>query len=151
MFKYCVWYLIHERHPIHTQIKKYATQFKTIPFKPHISLRTSLEKEEAKEWLDTYKKSSKPFFFSQKEYNPKSTSTLIDDVMFHAIEVPLMVDNYVVEGMHVSLAYRLGGDPFTQADLDSTDRVDTIRAGDIEMVMVDCRSKNPSAWEVLKS
>lgn len=153
MFKYCVWYTLNESHPIQQTIYKYAKLFNSVPFRAHITIKSSMEKDEAYETMLRYQKNEKvsfqpikkPFASKVIKYNHYRSG----ECVFNAIEQPLAVNGVEVEKVHISLAYRIG-EPFTPMEVAHVIKVPNINDDDLQVCMVKCFDENPSRWEILK-
>lgn len=149
MFRYCVWYLLKDSHIINGIIMNNSKQLKTPIFPGHITIKHSLNKNQAEDIFDEYSKKEKPFFlrFGQPIYS----STRIGNNMFHAVEQPLKVCGMYIPNAHVSMAYRINKEPFTT---DEVDKINTstfnIIYSDFTLCIADCFSENPSEWTVIK-
>jgi hypothetical protein len=149
MFRYCVWYLLNDSHIINGIIMNNSKQLKTPIFPGHITIKHSLNKNQAEDIFDEYSKKEKPFFlrFGQPIYS----STRIGNNMFHAVEQPLKVCGMYIPNAHVSMAYRINKEPFTT---DEVDKINTstfnIIYSDFTLCIADCFSENPSEWTVIK-
>ena len=64
MFKYCVWYLVNEGHPVYKMMSTYSSLFKTPTFPPHITIQSKLNKSEAIATYNRYLSVDKPVFTS---------------------------------------------------------------------------------------
>jgi hypothetical protein len=139
MFKYCVWYVLKDKHIIHQQIKRYSQVFNTEPFTAHITIRHSLGKEEA---LELYKSHvSKNESFSPIG-RPVITCYIKNNKQFYSIEQPL------TNGLHISLAYRLNGG-FHPVELAIVGKINTIKINEVRVCIADCSSYRPKEWEIL--
>ncbi len=149
MFRYCVWYLLKDSHIINGIIMNNSKQLKTPIFPGHITIKHSLNKNQAEDIFDKYSKKEKPFFlrFGQPIYS----STRIGNNMFHAVEQPLKVCGMYIPNAHVSMAYRINKETFTT---DEVDKINTstfnIIYSDFTLCIADCFSENPSEWTVIK-
>ena len=149
MFRYCVWYLLNDSHIINGIIMNNSKQLKTPIFPGHITIKHSLNKNQAEDIFDEYSKKEKPFFlrFGQPIYS----STRIGNNIFHAVEQPLKVCGMYIPNAHVSMAYRINKEPFTT---DEVDKINTstfnIIYSDFTLCIADCFSENPSEWTVIK-
>ena len=62
MFRYCVWYLLHDNHIINGRIINNSKQLNTSIFPGHITIKHSLNRNQAEDIFDEYSKKEKPFF-----------------------------------------------------------------------------------------
>lgn len=148
MFRYCVWYLLREKHPINTLIKTNATLLNTVVFPGHITIKHSIEKkQDAVEMAKRFHQHKMPQLdlFSQ----PFLSHVSIDNTDFFAIEQMLLVNKNKVDGVHVSLAY-------SDRDLTSMEIVSCapdhgfkFLPEDLNVVVYDCHSKDPSQWSLV--
>ena len=102
MFKYCLWYLLRESHPINELIKRNAAMLNTKVFPAHITIEHSIgNRDEAKQKLDFCKKGPIPVFgyggtpyaSTFKIRNEYATMTH----QFYAIEQPLWIPRGAAE------------------------------------------------------
>ena len=153
MFKYCLWYLLRESHPVNDSIKRNAAMLNTKVFPAHITIEHSIgNREEAKRKLECCRKGSTPTFgYGGTPYastfrirNEYATMTH----QFHAIEQPLWINGSSIDGIHVSLAYRVNGEPFSNMDVGRciSQYTHRIEKDDIEPVVYSCHSDDPSEW-----
>ena len=149
MFRYCVWYLLNDSHIINGRIISNSKQLKTPIFPGHITIKHSLNRNQAEDIFDEYSKKEKPFFLRFGQ--PIQSSTRIENNMFHAIEQPLKVCGEELPEAHVSLAYRINGNAFTKDDVEkiNTSTFNIIHS-DFTLCLAHCFSENPSEWTVLK-
>lgn len=149
MFKYCVWYLLNDTHLINKRIVSNSKQLKTPIFLGHITIKHSLNRNQAENIFDEYSTKEKPFFlrFGQPIYN----STRIGNNMFHSIEQPLKVCGEEIPEAHVSLAYRINGNAFSKDELEkiNTSTFNIIHS-DFTLCLAHCFSENPSEWKIVK-
>ncbi len=145
MFKYCVWYVLRDNHILHQQIKRYAQVFDTEPFLAHITLRHSLDKNEA---IDMYRRVSKGSGVFTPIGKPIVSSILIDNTYFYSIEQPLSINGKDPIGIHISLAYRMGSG-FHPVELAIVGNIKQIQRGDLEVRVADCSSRHPKEWKIL--
>lgn len=149
MFRYCVWYLLKNSHIINGILMNNSKQLKTPIFPGHITIKHSLNKNQAEDIFDKYSKKEKPFFlrFGQPIYS----STRIGKNMFHAIEQPLKVCRGELPEAHVSMAYRTNGNAFTKDDINKINTSTfNIIYNNFTLCIADCFSENPSEWTVIK-
>lgn len=148
MFKYCVWYLVNERHPVYRMMSTYSSLFKTPRFPPHITIQSKLNKSEAIATYNRYLSVDKPVFTSHG--HPKITHEKFPgNLDFYAIEQPLNTNGAYVEGIHLSLAYRINN-TFTPMELAHTTFVPRIYSTDLSICIMKCDSEDPSEWERIK-
>ena len=147
MFKYCVWYSLKPQHIIHKQIFLYAKAFKTSPFPAHITIRDTLEYEEADRVFRHFKEMDNTYSFSPYG-KPKMTCAKIDNKDFYAIEQSVRINDVGVKGLHLSLAYRIGKE-FSPAELAIVSEIPSIKKEDIYIVLADCSSDDPQQWNIL--
>ena len=149
MFRYCVWYLLHDNHIINGRIINNSKQLNTSIFPGHITIKHSLNRNQAEDIFDEYSKKEKPFFLRHGQ--PIYSSTRIGNNMFHAIEQPLKVCGGELLEAHVSLAYRINGNAFTKDDVEKINTTTfNIIHSDFTLCLAHCFSENPSEWTVLK-
>ena len=139
MFKYCVWYVLKDKHIIHQQIRRYSQAFNTEQFTAHITVRHSLEKEEAIELYRNHMSKKESF---SPVGSPVITCCTKNDKYFYSIEQPL------TNGSHISLAYRVNSG-FHPMELAIVGKISTIAIDDIQLCVVDCSSEHPKEWEIL--
>jgi hypothetical protein len=160
MFKYCVWYLLKDSHPINRLIKHNAEMLGTRVFPAHITIEHSIHyREEAKTKLEQYRKGTTPVFgFSGTPYastvNIRTEyNTAIKEYAFHAIEQPLWINDTCIPGIHVSLAYKVNGKPFSNMEVGCCiPQVHyRIEKSDIKPVVYSCHSQNPDEWTLIIS
>ena len=148
MFKYCVWYTVKETHPVHKMMSKYSSLFKTPRFPPHITIQSKLSKSEAISTYNRYLSVDKPIFTSHG--HPTITyERFPGPLYFYAIEQPLNTNGAYVEGIHLSLAYRINKN-FTPMELAHTEFVPRIYNTDLSICIMNCESENPEEWERVK-
>lgn len=149
MFKYCVWYLLNDAHLINNRIKINSDLLKTSPFPGHITIKHTLDKNQAEYIFEKYSKKEKPFFLRFGQLT--CSSTKIGNTMFHSIEQPLKVCGMYIPNAHISMAYRINKEPFTT---DEVEKINTttfnIIHSDFTLCLAHCFSENPSEWTVLK-
>lgn len=147
MFKYCVWYSLKPQHIIHKQISLYAKAFKTASFPAHITIRHTLEYEEADRVFRHFKEMDNIYSFSPTG-KPKMSYAKIDDKDFYAIEQAVSINDIGVNGLHLSLAYRIGKE-FSPAELAIVSEIPRIKKEDIDIALADCSSEDPQQWNIL--
>ncbi len=151
MFRHCVWFLIKENHGINKNIVSYASLLNTPTFNGHVTIQSGLSREEAEEVCERFREAPKPFF-SPHGY-PKISKTKFQNAYrtreldFYAIEQPLNTNGIYVDEIHVSLAYSINR-PITQMELAMAPYTERIYDTDIDVVVANCRSENPSYWYV---
>ena len=148
MFKYCVWYVVKDTHPISRQMLKYSSLFKTPRFPPHVTVKSKLTKSEAISTYNRYLSVDKPFF------SPSSTPQISHErfsgrVDFYAIEQPLSTNGVYVEGIHISLAYRINN-TFTPMELAHCEIIPRIYETDMSLCVMNCESEDPNEWVRVK-
>lgn len=158
MFKYCLWYLLKNDHPINRLIQHNALRFGTTVFPAHVTIEHSIQtKEEAETKMNRYKEAVMPSFgFSGA---PFASTTSIrnfynsEEAIFHAIEQPLWINGTPIEGVHISLAYKVGGKPFSPVDVGCSISHFTYRINndEIKPVVFSCHSENPEQWKLICS
>ena len=62
MFRYCVWYLLNDTHLINNRIISNSKQLETPIFPGHITIKHSLNRNQAENIFDEYSTKEKPFF-----------------------------------------------------------------------------------------
>tara|TARA_B100001059_G_scaffold120733_1_gene120839 strand:- start:2271 stop:2717 length:447 start_codon:yes stop_codon:yes gene_type:complete len=148
MFKYCVWYIVKKTHPVHKMMSKYSSLFKTPRFPPHITIQSKLNKSEAIATYNRYLSVENPVFTAHG--HPKITHERFPgNIDFYAIEQPLNTNGAHVEGIHLSLAYRINK-TFTPMELAHTEFVPRIYNTDLSICIMNCESENPEEWERVK-
>tara|TARA_B100000214_G_C23932168_1_gene611321 strand:- start:1016 stop:1465 length:450 start_codon:yes stop_codon:yes gene_type:complete len=147
MFKYCVWYSLKPQHIIHKQISLYAKAFGTASFPAHITIRHTLEYEEAERVFKHFKMMNNLYSFSPSG-KPKMTYAKIDDNDFYSIEQPVCINDVGVKDLHLSLAYRIGKE-FSPAELAIVSEIPSIKKEDIYISLADCSSDDPQQWNIL--
>lgn len=107
MFKYCVWYVLKESHPIQQSVMKYADLFHSAQFRAHITIGHSMDEEEAYMILKRYRNFEKPCFTPIKKPFASSVNILnhnrSGECVFNAIEQPLAVNGVEVEDVLIVL------------------------------------------------
>ena len=153
MFRYCVWYVLKESHPIQQSVMKYADLFHSARFRAHITIGHSMDEEAAYMVLKRYRNFAKPCFTPIKKPFASSVNILnhnrSGECVFNAIEQPLAVNGVEVEDVHISMAYRVG-EPFTPMEVAHVNKVSNINDRDIEVCMAKCFDENPEKWEMLE-
>lgn len=139
MFKYCLWYVLKDKHIIHQQIRRYSQAFNTEHFTAHITLHHSLSKDEAIELYRSHALKKESF---SPVGSPIIRNCIKNNKYFYSIEQPL------TNGLHISLAYRLNSG-FHPMELAIVGKIDTIEIDDIHLCVVDCSSEHPKEWEIL--
>lgn len=147
MFKHCVWYSIKPHHPIHQCIRQNASIFGTCIFPGHITIKHSLEKDEAMILYDQYKNANVPVFSPYGKLY--MSTTYINNRFFFAIEQALSVNGVKINNIHVSLAYRFD-EPFTAMDIALINDVflQDIRPEDLKICIANCSSENIDDWTI---
>ena len=156
MFKYCLWNILRDTHPLNDLIKQNAQMLNTKVFPAHITIEHSIHnREEAKRRLEYCRKATTPVFgFSGTPH--ASTVNIRDDYattthQFHAIEQPLWINSRDIPGIHVSLAYKVNGTPFSNMDVGRciTQYTYRIEKKDIRPAVYSCHSDDPSEWTLI--
>ncbi len=153
MFKYCVWYVVKKTHPVHQMMSKYSSLFKTPKFPPHITIKSKLSKSEAIATYNRYLSVDYPVFTAYG--HPKITHEVFynhyrsGQIDFYAIEQPLNTNGAYVEGIHLSLAYRINN-TFTPMELAHTEFVPRIYDTDLSICIMNCESEDPNEWVRVK-
>tara|TARA_B100000674_G_C37933176_1_gene958971 strand:- start:1453 stop:1893 length:441 start_codon:yes stop_codon:yes gene_type:complete len=144
-----VWYLLNDTHLINKRIINNSKQLNTSIFPGHITIKHSLNRNQAEYIFEKYSKKEKPFFLRFGQ--PIQSSTTVGNNMFHAIEQPLKVCGMYIPNAHVSLAYRINGNAFTKHDVEkiNTSTFNIIHS-DFTLCLAHCFSENPSEWTILK-
>jgi hypothetical protein len=154
MFKYCVWYLVKETHPIRSAMTSYASLLNTPLCPPHITIQSGLSKKEAVEVYERFKEHEKPFFspsgWAAVTETKFSSSVRSKDLTFYAIEQPLNTNGVFVEGIHISLAYSINR-PFTPMEVAMSPYIQRLYPTDIDVVVADCSDENPEKWRILEN
>jgi len=143
----CLWWRL-KNHPINRIVKRLADTLHTPFFEPHISIRTHLRYV--------------PVALKSPENNTRikvlpdhlhDTSVYMPSwgTSFHAIELP--VDSpYLSYRSHVSLAYRVGIDPFTREEVEQAKKIldeyhfESILPEHVDVCVYDCSSVHPEEW-----
>ena len=139
MFKYCLWYVLKDKHIIHQQIRRYSQAFNTEHFTAHITIYHSLSKDEA---IELYRSHALKKESVSPVGSPIIRNCIKNNKYFCSIEQPL------TNGLHISLAYRLNSG-FHPMELAIVGKIDTIEIDDIQLCVVDCSSEHPKEWEIL--
>lgn len=139
MFKYCVWYIVKDTHPVYKNMIKYSSLFKTHIFPPHITIASKLTKSEAISTYNRYLSVEKPSF------SPSSDPIISCEQNFYAIEQPLSTNGKYVEGIHISMAYRLDK-TFTPMELAHIEIIPRIYPDDLSLCIMNCWAENPNEW-----
>jgi hypothetical protein len=156
MFKYCLWYLLKESHPVNDLIKRNAAMLNTKVFPAHITIEHSIgNRDEAKEKLEFCKKGPIPVFgYGGTPY--ASTFHIRNEYasmthQFYAIEQPLWINGASIRGIHISLAYRVNGKAFSNIDVGRciSQYSHRIEKDDLKPVIYSCHSENPSDWKLI--
>jgi hypothetical protein len=140
-------------------IQTYSKLLNTPAFPAHITIRHSIHNRgEAKKILDRYKfelnaheckpsfsASGNPVINKVSIYNSYRT----EEVIFHSIEQPLSMNGKPIDGVHLSLAYKIGGEAFTPIELGHIETMPCIFPENVTPVLYSCFSKNPSEWVLI--
>lgn len=141
MFGICVWYVLKKNHILHKTINRYSESFNTYPFLAHITIKHSLDRQEAQHIWATHKKYT---FFPCGDI--VQTSTQLDEGVFYALEQPLKVLE-TNEDFHVSLAYRMDK-KFQPFEIAIVSDIEAILEEDIDICVADC-SGDIKDWKIL--
>ena len=130
----------------------YTALLDTSNFLPHITIQSGLNKEEAVEVANRFKKYKKPFFspsgcpkISRTKFH---NSTRTRDLDFYAVEQPLNSNGIFVEEIHISLAYSINR-PITQMELAMSPFTERFYPSDLDVVVADCSDEDPNKWYIL--
>jgi len=152
MFKYCVWYVLEPNHYLYKDIQLYSEIFNTKPFIPHITIRHSINTlDEAIHCMLKYKKLQtyyNPIFKPKLNFEIQTTEMNQEhkNIDFHSIELPLYKNTFLseIKNPHISLVYRINGNPFKQNELHLLKY--NIDFKNLSIKIVDCHSEDPSKW-----
>tara|TARA_B100000902_G_scaffold387729_1_gene432278 strand:+ start:140 stop:601 length:462 start_codon:yes stop_codon:yes gene_type:complete len=114
MFKYCLWLVVNDPKVIE-QNKKIANLLGTKTFIPHITINHSMP---TPMFYSGIHRPNHIYFIDQ----PTASTTFVYDEdnnmhAFHAIEQKVYVPHFPHVDAHMSLAYRVDGEPFALQDL----------------------------------
>ena len=145
MFRYSVWYKVKDLHPINQAMQSYASLLDTPRFPAHVTIASQLSKEKALDVYRRYTHASKPMLSASG--NPVQTMQAFDRKEFHAVEQRLNMNGVVVDGIHLSLAYRLN-QTFTPMEMAHAPALPRIYPEDIEVCVANCHAEDPGNWFV---
>lgn len=151
MFRHCVWFLVKPTHSIYPSMAAYTALLNTPNFLPHITIQSSLSKQQAVEIAKRFSNYEKPFF--SPSGHPKISKTIFrneyrtKELEFYAVEQPLNTNGIYVEDIHISLAYAINR-PVTQMELAMSPYTARFYPNDLEIVVANCWDEDPNKWYI---
>tara|TARA_A100001015_G_scaffold312154_1_gene416749 strand:- start:1243 stop:1704 length:462 start_codon:yes stop_codon:yes gene_type:complete len=152
MFKYCLWLVVNDPKVIE-QNKKIAQLLNTKPFIPHITINHTMP---TPMFYSGIHRPNNIYFVDQPT---ASTSFVYDEDnklrSFHAIEQKVYVPYFKDVDAHLSLAYRVDGEPFTLQDLMripilGLDLINyKVRKKNLKIKNANCWDDNPEKWYII--
>jgi hypothetical protein len=146
-FHNCVWWRL-KNHPINRIVVRLAETLRTPLFEPHISIRTHLRYVPVEL---PYPENNALIKVSPDCVHDTSVYLSSWNTSFHAIELPVN-GPYLSYRSHVSLAYRVGLDPFTREEVEQAKKIlgeyqfGTILPEHLDVCVYDCSSVHPREW-----
>lgn len=152
MFRYSVWYQLKDsNHEFSNLVKHYAKiNGNLLVFHPHITIRHTLSYQEGLSFAKLFEEN---YLLPRIRTLPtvKVSKTSVRNangkaVLFYALEQPVVVNNERIEGLHMSLAYKVNN-AFTVAEMNNVKPYQgTFKPEDFEVALYSCHDKIPARW-----